>query len=130
MNRRSAEAFARVRHRSAGSGFSAVFAVWACSTLLVLVGCGKKGPPLPPLLKVPVAPPDLVASRRGDVVDLQFTVPTTNTDGTRPANIERVDIYALTMAPGAPPEALTDAQIAKVGTRIDTVECGTHSPGA
>jgi predicted small lipoprotein YifL len=120
VNRRSA-AVALGRRRSGRAGFSAIVAVVACSTL-VLVGCGKKGPPLPPLLKVPVAPPDLVASRRGDVVDLQFTVPTTNTDGTRPANIERVDIYALTMAPGAPPEALTDAQIAKVGTRIDTVD--------
>ena len=49
--------------------------------------CGKKGPPLPPLVKLPVAPENLVAERRGNIVDLQFTVPGTNTDGTRPANV-------------------------------------------
>ena len=31
-------------------------------------------------------------------VDAQFVVPAANTDGTRPANIERVDVYALTGA--------------------------------
>ena len=89
---------------------------------LLTVACGKKGPPLPPLVKVPVAPPDLVASRRGNIVDLEFTVPGTNTDGTRPANIERVDVYALTTPAGAAPDALSDAQIVKFGTRIDAVE--------
>jgi predicted small lipoprotein YifL len=91
--------------------------------LIVLwcAACGKKGPPLPPLIKVPVAPPDLTASRRGDIVDLQFTVPSTNTDGSRPANVDRVEVYAVTTAPGAPPETLTDAQFTKYGTRIDVV---------
>jgi hypothetical protein len=91
-------------------------------TAVLSAVCGKKGPPLPPLLKVPVAPPDLAASRRGDIVDLQFTVPSTNTDGTRPANVERVEIYAMTMPPGASPQTLTDAQIVKFGTRIDVVD--------
>src|SRR6267378_4772577 len=47
-------------------------------------GCGKKGPPLPPLLKLPAPPADLTAERRGSKVDLQFTVPGANTDGSRP----------------------------------------------
>ena len=59
---------------------------------LACTACGKKGPPLPPLLKIPAASPDLTASRRGDIVDLQFTVPSTNTDGSRPANIDRVEV--------------------------------------
>src|SRR5689334_24737240 len=73
------------------------------------------------MIKIPVAPPDLTASRRCDLVDLQFTVPSTNTDGSRPANVDRVEIYAVTTAPGAPPAALSDAQFAKYGTRIDVV---------
>jgi hypothetical protein len=89
--------------------------------LVFVVSCGKKGPPLPPLLKVPVAPPDLTASRRGEIVDLQFTVPSTNTDGSRPANVDRVEVYAVTTAPGVPPAALTDAQFARYGTRVDVV---------
>jgi hypothetical protein len=59
-------------------------------------GCGRKGPPLPPLVKLPVAPTDFSAVRRGRTVDLQFTVPGVNTDNTRPANVARVDVYALT----------------------------------
>jgi hypothetical protein len=34
-------------------------------------------------------------ARRADTVELQFTVPAANTDGTRPANIERVDVYGF-----------------------------------
>ena len=57
--------------------------------------CGKKGPPLPPLVLLPAAPGDLRADRRGTVVDVQFVLPSANTDGSRPANVERVDVYAL-----------------------------------
>ena len=38
--------------------------------MLLCVGCGKKGAPLPPLVKLPVPPADLAATRRGDTVDL------------------------------------------------------------
>ena len=74
---------------------------FAAFAFIVVTGCGKKGPPLPPLVKLPVAPADLVAERRGNTVDLQFTVPGTNTDGTRPANVSRAEVYAIT-APGDP----------------------------
>ena len=60
------------------------------------VGCGKKGPPLPPLVKVPVAPADFTAERRGTEIRIQFTVPSTNTDGTKPANVARVEVYRFT----------------------------------
>lgn len=90
--------------------------------LLVLVAvpfiaCGVKGPPLPPLVRVPVAPKDLIAERRGDRVDLRFVVPAENTDGSRPANIERVDVYALTG-----PTNVSDEILLKRGTRIASVE--------
>jgi hypothetical protein len=78
--------------------------------------CGKKGPPLPPLLKIPAAPAELSAERRAATVDLQFIVPATNTDGTRPANIERVDVYGFTGAP-----TLTEDQIVKLGTKVASV---------
>ena len=94
----------------------AVFAAFAFS---VVIGCGKKGPPLPPLVKLPVPPADLVAERRGDTVDLQFTVPSTNTDGTRPANMSRAEVYAITARKTVPP--LTDEQLLKLGTRVGSV---------
>lgn len=90
--------------------------------LLVLVvvpfiACGVKGPPLPPLVRVPAAPKDLTAERRGDRVDLRFVVPAENTDGSRPANIERVDVYALTG-----PSDVSDEVLLKHATRIASVE--------
>jgi len=85
-----------------------------------VTGCGKKGGPLPPLVKLPVAPEHFVAERRGDVVDLQFTVPATNTDGTRPANVSRAEAYAVTVPVTATP--LTDEQLLKLATKIGDVQ--------
>jgi hypothetical protein len=92
------------------------FAAFAAFAFLVETGCGKKGPPLPPLLKVPAAPADLVAERRGATVDLQFTIPSANTDGTRPANMAHVDVYAITG-----PLSMTDDQILKYGASVATL---------
>src|SRR6185503_16171637 len=53
------------------------------------------------------------------VVDLQFTVPATNTDGTRPANVSRAEAYAVTVPVTATP--LTDEQLLKLATKIGDV---------
>ena len=95
-------------------------AISAISAFLFVVGCGKKGPPLAPLIKLPVAPADLAAARRGDTVELSFTVPGVNTDGTRPANVAHAEVYAITAAATVPP--LSDASVLKYGTRVGTVE--------
>ena len=84
--------------------------------VLTLVGCGKKGPPLPPLVKLPTAPANVTAERRGNAVDIQFDVPSANTDNSRPANIGRVEVYAMTTA-----QPLVEDQIIKQGTRVATV---------
>jgi hypothetical protein len=102
--------------RTSSFFFFVSFASFVSFVFFTAIACGKKGPPLPPLVKVPVAPGDVVAARRGGTVDLQFTIPNANTDNTRPANIERVDIYAIT----APPN-VSDDQILKHGTKIGSV---------
>jgi hypothetical protein len=82
-----------------------------------LSACGKAGPPLPPLVRLPAPPTDVVAERRGASVDIHLVVPSANTDGTRPANVERVDVYGLTG-----PASVTDDQILKLGAKIGTVK--------
>jgi predicted small lipoprotein YifL len=95
------------------------FAILAIAAVFSVNACGKKGPPLAPLIKLPVAPADLVAARRGDVVGLSFTVPSTNTDGTRPANVAHAEVYAITAPATVPP--ISDASLLKFGTRIGSV---------
>ena len=104
--------------RSRGANAAAL--IVAIVAVIVETSCGKKGPPLPPLVKLPLAPERVIAERRGDTVDLQFTVPSTNTDGTRPANLSRAEVYAITAPPTATP--LTDDQLLKLATKIGEVE--------
>lgn len=85
--------------------------------LAASIACGKKGPPLPPLVRLPVAPVELSATRRGAAVSVQFTVPRANTDGSTPADLTRVDLFALD---GSAP--LTPAEILKRGVRIGSVK--------
>jgi len=99
-----------------GIGFSA----FAFSAVFFAAACGKSGPPLPPLVKLPVAPADLVAARQGNSVDVSFTIPATNTDGTRPANMASADVYAITAPVTVPP--LSDANLLKYGTKVGTIE--------
>ena len=67
-------------------------------------------------MRVPLAPLDITADRRGDRVDVSFTVPVSNTDNTRPANVTHMDVYAVTGAPN-----VSDEQMLKVGTKVGSV---------
>ncbi|HEX6163023.1 MAG TPA: hypothetical protein VFZ31_06650 [Vicinamibacterales bacterium] len=60
------------------------------------VGCGKKGPPLAPFVRVPAAVTAVTPQRIGNDVYLSFKVPDTNADGQKPADIAAVDVYAVT----------------------------------
>ena len=106
------------RVRRAGRAAVIVVAVVAA---VVAAGCGKKGPPLPPLVKLPVAPTDVSATRRGSAVDVTVTVPASNTDSTRPANIARLDVYAIV----GPLGAATEDMIVKYATKIGSVAVKT-----
>lgn len=97
--------------------FGAGRCLFSLSLCVLIVGCGKKGPPLPPLVRLPVAPPDFTAVRRGPSVAIQFVVPAGNNDGSTPADIARVEVYALTGLPTATPD-----EIIKRGKRVATVQ--------
>ena len=64
--------------------------------------CGKKGPPLAPLNLAPDAPQAVTARRLADTVYLQMAVPAKAATGTGPFSVAHVDVYAVTVAPGAP----------------------------
>ncbi len=76
--------------------FRRAFGLAACLAALIVAACGKKGPPLPPFSHVPGAPPEAKVRRKGDRVEVQFKVPSANSDGRAPAHIDSVAVYALT----------------------------------
>ena len=71
------------------------------ATLALLGACGKKGPPLAPLNMSPEAPTTIVARRLGDTVYLQMKVPSKSAAGTGAYTVDHLDVYAVTLAPGA-----------------------------
>lgn len=73
----------------------------ALAPVLVLGGCGKKGPPLPPLRFVPAQTQDLSVAQRGDQILLRFTYPKTTAAGAVLEGVTEIEVYELDRA--APP---------------------------
>ena len=65
---------------------------------VVSSACGMRGAPLPPLVIVPEAVP-LSVTRLNDEVYVGFDMPTENSDGSIPVDLDRVELYALTTHP-------------------------------
>ena len=84
------------------------------------VACGKKGPPLPPLVRLPAAPAEVTAERRGSQIAVRFLTPAANTDGSRPAEIARVEVYAVTTE-----ERVADDQWIARGEKVGSVDVRT-----
>jgi len=99
----------------------------ASLALFAIGACGKKGPPLAPLRLVPAPVEDFSIRRIGSEVFLDFNVPTENSDGSTPADIGSVELYALTAHsfPSTEPP-LTDREFRRAATLIATFEM--HQP--
>ncbi len=94
---------------------------------LALAGCGKKGAPLPPLLRIPGAVGEAAAMRVGDEVFVRFLVPTANADDQRPADISRVEVYAITLNRAPTTEDDPD-QLRKLSTLVATEQVRLPPP--
>ena len=79
-------------------------AVAAC--VVIAAACGKKGNPLPPLRPAPAAIQDFSARRIDGRVELSFTIPAANMDGSTPVAIDRVEIFAVPVMTGVTPRPL------------------------
>src|SRR6185295_17940550 len=89
------------------------------------VACGKKGPPLAPIVHIPAAVDQIEPRRRGNDVSLTLTVPAKNIDGTMPVDISRIEVYGYT-GNVAPPRA----RFLDVGTLIGTITVPEQKPDA
>jgi hypothetical protein len=96
--------------RLAAIGLLAAAAAW---------GCGKKGAPLAPFVRIPAGIEMITASRLGNDVYVTLTVPTTNIDKSLPIDITRIDVYGYTGR--MPPSAARWAELGSVVASIPVV---------
>ena len=68
----------------------------ALAIIMALAGCGKKGPPLAPIVRIPAAVPAIQVHRVGGEAFITLTIPNTNIDRSLPVDIGRVEIYGYT----------------------------------
>ena len=103
--------------------------LWVSLALALAAACGKKGPPLAPIVRIPAAIDQISAQRVGRDVYVTLTVPGTNIDTSVPADLGRVEVYGYT-GRTPPPRA----RWAEFGTLIATIpiapppEPGTVEP--
>ncbi|MBD3853862.1 MAG: hypothetical protein IFJ96_03700, partial [Acidobacteria bacterium] len=82
--------------------------------LLLLIGCGKEGPPLPPEIRVAERTTDLTAFQEGDDAVLQWSYPSLTTDGRGLTEVETIQIWRATLPEGQelpPPSSAQDRQL-------------------
>lgn len=63
---------------------------------IVAIGCGKKGPPLAPIVHIPAAVQTISTRRLGSDVFVTLTVPEQNIDTSKPADVSRIDLFGYT----------------------------------
>jgi len=90
----------------------------ALAAIVGATACGKKGPPLAPLRLVPGPVADVTVRRVGGEVQIHFKLPTANANGPGRIDLDRVEIYAVTAAPGTviPPNRELLSKTYTVGT--------------
>ena len=68
----------------------------AVLAVAVAAGCGKKGPPLPPLVRIPEAVAVAGTRRSGSDAYITLRIPAKNLDGSTPVDFAAVELVALT----------------------------------
>src|SRR5579864_2984498 len=95
----------------------------AVSATFMLAACATIGPPQPPSLELPKPPTDLRASRKGDRVNLAWTIPTVTTDR------ETIRSLGPTLICRGPGElSACDAPVGKITTPIPPTKAGASAP--
>ena len=76
--------------------------------MILAIGCGKEGPPLPPQIRVAERTTDLTAFQEGDEAVLQWSYPDVTTAGQSLTDIEEIQIWRAALPLGQePPPAIS-----------------------
>jgi hypothetical protein len=100
-------------------------------SFVVLVACGKRGDPKPPVPVIPQATSDLVVTQRGSNVILSWSYPSLTTAGKSLTGVRRIVVYRhteeLPAGPGVLP--LATPQFLKLRKQIESID-GASLQGA
>jgi len=88
--------------------------------LIVIPGCGKRRPPLPPVERVQQRTEFLSGAQQGNEVILSWPSPRRNAPDSSVQSIRRIDVYRLAEKPGAP-LALTEDEFSARATLVGSV---------
>jgi hypothetical protein len=86
--------------------YAIMYVILVSVLLLCNVDCGKKGPPLPPIVTIPKGVNDMTVVQTGSKIQITFTVPIQNTDSTQPAEISRIEVHRRIEMPKAEEEVI------------------------
>lgn len=98
-----------------GIGFVAVI-----SSAVLVTGCGKRRPPLPPVENVPGRTEELTGFQQANQIMLSWPAPKRNAPDGSVQSIRRIDIYRLAESPDAP-LPLTEEEFANRSTLVGSV---------
>lgn len=87
---------------------------------IVVGGCGKRRPPLPPVERVQQRTELLSGAQQGNEVILSWPAPRRNAPDSSVQSIRRIDVYRLAEKPGAP-LALTEDEFSARATLVGSV---------
>jgi hypothetical protein len=96
------------------------FGIWVLGFVLAslaITACGKKGPPLAPIIHVPAAVDKVAAQRIGNDIYLALTIPTQNIDASTPADVARIDVFGVTSQTPPPRTRFFD-----VATKVASID--------
>ncbi len=72
----------------------------AAATLLLLAACGRKTPPLPPIVEVPETTTDLSVHQEAQEIVLTWSYPALTRSGRQLVDLARVEVWRLELPPG------------------------------
>lgn len=99
------------------------------AALLLVVNCGKRRPPLPPIERVQQRTELLIGVQQGNHVILSWPAPRRNAPDESVQSIRRIDVYRLAEKPRAP-LALTEEEFDARSTLIGSVTYDEIKKGA
>src|SRR5437867_988154 len=103
-----------------------ILAVAAAAFVLVLA-CGKKAPPLPPIQIVPEDASSLSVLQMGDTMLFSFIPPSLNTDKKTPLEISRIEIYRMKELRTPPTQTQTAPQTQTARGPASTLQAGPQT---